>query len=208
VQLDAARWVAEALIEHYQLEDILGHDQISPDRRYDPGPLFPMIKWREKFFGRSEAKIKKYKIKADTLIFRDHEGVPPEIPHPLETKIKLKDQQFVQVLDKKDKAFWLIKVKKGSKPPVTGWVKKDQIKNVEQTKYKIHTKDMVIFYQRLSAVGPPRDEPLSKPLLKDTDVQVMKVFRNFALVVTLEENDTPLVKGWIKHENLDPPIET
>lgn len=41
-QMDAAVKVAEALVSEYRLVDVLGHEQIAPGRKVDPGPAF---KW-------------------------------------------------------------------------------------------------------------------------------------------------------------------
>lgn len=42
VQIEAGKRVAAALIERYNLDDVVGHDDIAPGRKNDPGPLFPM----------------------------------------------------------------------------------------------------------------------------------------------------------------------
>lgn len=47
VQLDALREVAAALVERYNLDDVVGHDDIAPDRKSDPGPAFPMEAFRK-----------------------------------------------------------------------------------------------------------------------------------------------------------------
>jgi N-acetylmuramoyl-L-alanine amidase len=41
-QLAACQSVAKALVQRYRLDDIVGHDDIAPDRKVDPGPAFPM----------------------------------------------------------------------------------------------------------------------------------------------------------------------
>ena len=55
VQIDTALAVAEALQEAYDLEDVLGHDDISWARKTDPGPAFPMISFRSRVLGRASA---------------------------------------------------------------------------------------------------------------------------------------------------------
>jgi N-acetylmuramoyl-L-alanine amidase len=52
IQLDACATVAHALHSHYQFEDIIGHDDISWPRKADPGPAFPMDRFRSRILGR------------------------------------------------------------------------------------------------------------------------------------------------------------
>lgn len=53
-QLETALEVAAFLIHHYRLKDIVGHDDIAPRRKQDPGPAFPIEKFKMRLFGRQE----------------------------------------------------------------------------------------------------------------------------------------------------------
>jgi len=53
-QLDAAIEVATLLFEQYGLKDVVGHDDIAPARKADPGPAFPMDSFRARLVGRSD----------------------------------------------------------------------------------------------------------------------------------------------------------
>ena len=46
-QIDVAREVALALAERYSCVDILGHSDIAPDRKVDPGSAFPLDELKE-----------------------------------------------------------------------------------------------------------------------------------------------------------------
>jgi len=53
-QLDACEDICDALVTHYGIQEILGHDDVSPGRKSDPGPAFPMERIRS-VFGRADA---------------------------------------------------------------------------------------------------------------------------------------------------------
>lgn len=46
-QLAACEVVSKVLVERYNLDDVVGHEDIAPSRKNDPGPAFPMQKLRE-----------------------------------------------------------------------------------------------------------------------------------------------------------------
>lgn len=53
-QIDAAIELSSVLVEKYELLDVLGHDDISPGRKTDPGPAFPMANFRARVLGRAD----------------------------------------------------------------------------------------------------------------------------------------------------------
>ena len=54
IQLDAAVEAANLIVVTYGLLDVVGHDDIAPQRKSDPGPAFPMASFRSRVLGREE----------------------------------------------------------------------------------------------------------------------------------------------------------
>jgi N-acetylmuramoyl-L-alanine amidase len=46
-QIAACEELSKVLVDHYHLDDVVGHEDIAPDRKSDPGPAFPMLQLRE-----------------------------------------------------------------------------------------------------------------------------------------------------------------
>lgn len=46
-QIAACEMLSKLLVDRYNLDDVVGHEDISPNRKSDPGPAFPMLKLRE-----------------------------------------------------------------------------------------------------------------------------------------------------------------
>lgn len=59
-QIDAAYDLVQALIDEYGIKFILGHEEVAPKRKTDPGPAFPLDRFRERLLGTT----------------RDEEGTP------------------------------------------------------------------------------------------------------------------------------------
>lgn len=46
-QIATGKELSRVLVKRYNLDEVLGHDDIAPDRKVDPGPAFPMQEIRE-----------------------------------------------------------------------------------------------------------------------------------------------------------------
>ncbi len=108
-QLFTALKVCMLLVEHYQLRDILGHDDIAPQRKTDPGPAFPMESFRSRLFGRASQDDDAPVIYQTTSLLNIRSGPGAEYPQiqgsPLPKGARLTAHQvqgnwrFVEVLD-------------------------------------------------------------------------------------------------------------
>ena len=126
-QLEACIDVSSLLIQKYGIKDVLGHDDISPFRKEDPGPAFPMSSVRSKVLGRREDEPEIYQTTV-TLNIREGAGTNfaslPEGPLPEGTKVEIlrvnQLWRFVDVLDTVN----------GSND-LQGWVHGSFLRNVE-----------------------------------------------------------------------------
>lgn len=59
-QLSTLTRVGAALAEQYTLRDVMGHEDIAPGRKNDPGPLFPMDVFRSAVLGRQHGELPTY----------------------------------------------------------------------------------------------------------------------------------------------------
>jgi N-acetylmuramoyl-L-alanine amidase len=94
-QIKTAQDLALLLAKTYGLKDILGHDDIAPGRKSDPGPAFPLANIRSKVVGRVEDNALTYEVIADTLNIRKGPGIeyePAAAPLVKGTKVVLLEQ--------------------------------------------------------------------------------------------------------------------
>lgn len=83
-QIQRALELARLLVRHYDLKDVVGHEDIAPDRKRDPGPTFPLEHVRGMVSGRAEEERERYKVTASSLNIRSGPGVEfPPVTDPL-----------------------------------------------------------------------------------------------------------------------------
>jgi N-acetylmuramoyl-L-alanine amidase len=114
VQIQRALELAQLLVRHYDLKDLVGHEDIAPDRKRDPGPAFPLEHVRATVLGREEEERERYDVTASTLNIRSGPGVEfPSVAEPL------KRGTTVVLLEKRDR--WS-KVELAENGDIEGWV--------------------------------------------------------------------------------------
>jgi len=89
-QLETLIAIATLLVKTYNLKDVVGHDDIAPIRKSDPGPAFPMSSVRSRAMGRQNESIDEF-VTSDNLNIRSGPGTTfntlIENPLPKGTKV-------------------------------------------------------------------------------------------------------------------------
>lgn len=105
-QIEATLKAAQALVQKYGLKDVLGHEDISPGRKCDPGPAFPLGNFKSRLIGRADDRFPRFRT-TTVLNIRVGPGTEhaplPESPLPLDTALEVHDERgtwrLVTVLD-------------------------------------------------------------------------------------------------------------
>lgn len=93
-QIARALELAELLVTHYGLEDVLGHEDIAPHRKTDPGPAFPLGAVKSRVLGRMDDAPPRYVVTAASLNIRKGPGASFEPVAPA-----LKKDTALQMLE-------------------------------------------------------------------------------------------------------------
>lgn len=105
-------------MQNYHIKEVLGHDDVSPYRKNDPGPAFPMESFRVKLLGREDDTADIYKVTVNNVNIRKGAGTEFESFRQLQkdTKVEFLKSRlgwfYVLVLEKPEEG----------KEPLYGWV--------------------------------------------------------------------------------------
>lgn len=117
-QIEATLEVCQELMKKYPILDILGHDDIAPFRKNDPGPMFPMESFRAKLLGRQDETGDIYKTTTDQVNIRKGAGTQ------FESITKLAKDTEVAFIKSSNAWFFVFvaeKPKKGEEV-IYGWI--------------------------------------------------------------------------------------
>lgn len=114
-QVDTVMAICQVLYDTYNIKEFLGHDEISPGRKQDPGPAFPMEEIRGQFTADRSGNLSVGVVNTNLLNIRGGAGTGyPKIAQPLTLN------KEVEIIEEKE--GW-VKVR----TEIEGWVSKKYV---------------------------------------------------------------------------------
>lgn len=204
VQLDAILEVSRLLVNHYELKDALGHEDIADARigKIDPGPAFPKDDFREKLFNRRQPVYVTYELTEDVQVIEDLGKLPSELKkspalHPSSPLPPNTDVNIGQP----DVNGWVSAKINGTK----GWM--DAV-NLKQNKQKFVTVASTVVYASAPAVSKENLQRLVT-LTLGFQVRILRKESNYVLVKSLQgASGRKVVQGWIPYGTFNRRVET
>ena len=190
-QLEATFEVSRLLVEHYGLEDALGHEDIADARigKVDPGPAFPKADFREHLFKRREPLIARYELMETVPVLED-KGRTPAFKYPARHTVDPIAAKTNLTVKKIAGDWALVKIKKDN----DGWIGVGDLDLKSKTKGVTRVRATVYAFQP-DALPPAHGV---KTLPKGFPVRILREEKAFILIANLK--DVPnykVVQGWI-----------
>ena len=124
-QIEAALDVSSLLMKKYELKDVLGHEDISPGRKTDPGPAFPMASFRSHLLGRRDEQPEVF----ETTTYLNIRG-GPGIQYDTLPGSPLKPNTQVEILETQGIWRMVDVLETGTDPDIEGWVHGRYLKRI------------------------------------------------------------------------------
>lgn len=185
IQIERVKEICKLLIEEYDIKFILGHEEIAPGRKTDPGPAFPLDELRKELLGNQKKEIvtnlppKGITIKDCTLF-----TAPSKASEVVYKKIS--NNTEINLLEEKN-SFYKVEV------PLIGYVAKAYVQfNTTDSDF-----DGVVVTDGLNFRSKPdaKSDTLGKPLSKG---QKFSLLENGAAWICIRYT----AQGWIEKENV------
>jgi len=174
--------ICEAICKQYPIKYIVGHEEIAPCRKQDPGPAFPLDEIRRKLLGGLEPGTK-------ATVKVDGAGIYEE-PDAQSARIEDLDEDEAVVLLAKQGEWYKVREK------MVGWVADKYIDDDESD----DDGDGVVTIDKLNFRASPGGPKLAKSLNTGTKVKTLALSGEWANV----EID---VEGWVHKNDLNLPVE-
>lgn len=203
IQLNVAEEIIRALKKRYSIEIVLGHDVINLTERMDPGPLFPMERFRQAVSGDPGVLVQVHQAIADTPIYENPNQKPPNLDHPRHPGV-LKAKSRIKVLLVKG-PWTQIKVvgATGGLNKTQGWIPSNAVNTAQNNpKTKVDSE-----YYMLNSKAPAQAPPTflkHSPLPAGTRLRIQKIEDDgWTLVSTIETvKGQKYLMGWVKADSL------
>lgn len=193
-QIAAVEEICKALYEAYEIKYILGHEEIAPGRKTDPGPAFPLDELREKVFqqppktlaellkGSVSPKniLKKGYVRAN-LNFRSEPSIEGEkLTDPIKRNTKVgilgEEGDWVRITHK-----------------LSGWVKKEDIEHDNTDEEG----DGIIIAENLELRSSAKNgRKLKHPLRQNDKIYFHDQYEDWMLI-------TAYIPGWVVKKYVD-----